>query len=436
MPLHLATVPPRLVVIVPGLALARRLRQELCQLEASFGAVPVQLTTRLEDVARWPSTPILWVGEPQACPLGLCASPLLVASEAEATNRVRQILVASEVRDRVAERGEYFIVHRSGMVEVGAGAAAQLEVRGAPPDLSQIVEFGEFLGSFAAAAPLNRLAALVRDRESPPDAYIERFAVTRGRASRRLRLRLVVDPLSPPAGSPTFVGLLDAAQSRSSTVGTGHTSWIPVATPLREERRAPRPHARLRHHLERALAEAEGGPASVKKAIEVGLAGLDLIERTPPSSRRRAAERLPKPSVSPSGVVSSHRTVLLVDDEPAVGRSLRRLLKHHGWRAEVFTDPREALAAVQAHATRYQAIISDVMMPHLSGPEFASAVAEVAPELGLKVVFITGGVLDTGVEEALVRSEKTVLRKPTDTQALVASLERFSPRAAAHGNSY
>ena len=70
--------------------------------------------------------------------------------------------------------------------------------------------------------------------------------------------------------------------------------------------------------------------------------------------------------------------VFVVDDEPVIASTLAAILERSGYSATFFTSPLEALAAAQANAP--DLMISDVVMPGLSGIDLAMRVRLNAPE--------------------------------------------------------
>jgi PAS domain S-box-containing protein len=98
------------------------------------------------------------------------------------------------------------------------------------------------------------------------------------------------------------------------------------------------------------------------------------------------------------------RTVLVVEDDPAVLGIAVRFLEDGGYRVLASNDPREALALAAAHAGPLDALVTDVIMPRLNGREVAHRLRARRPTLG--VLFVSGytgeviarsGVLEPGV---------------------------------------
>lgn len=70
-------------------------------------------------------------------------------------------------------------------------------------------------------------------------------------------------------------------------------------------------------------------------------------------------------------------TLLLVDDEPRVLKSLQRALAKEGYRIHAFTRPHDALQLLKSEPVGV--IISDLCMPQMDGSEFLRRAAEEQP---------------------------------------------------------
>src|SRR5579864_2736704 len=83
--------------------------------------------------------------------------------------------------------------------------------------------------------------------------------------------------------------------------------------------------------------------------------------------------------------------VLVVDDEPRVARSIALALSD-AFDVDVAHSGADALELV-SQGERYDVILCDVMMPHMTGPELFERLRVVAPAMAEEMVFITGGAL-------------------------------------------
>jgi CheY-like chemotaxis protein len=107
--------------------------------------------------------------------------------------------------------------------------------------------------------------------------------------------------------------------------------------------------------------------------------------------------------------------LLIVDDEPFVGRALSRILAGlHD--VTVTLSPLEALSWVE-RGDRWDLVLCDLMMPEMTGMELEARVAKAAPELVERFVFMTGGAFTRAARE-FVESGRACIEKPVDPGAL------------------
>ena len=99
------------------------------------------------------------------------------------------------------------------------------------------------------------------------------------------------------------------------------------------------------------------------------------------------------PSLASDKLLLSTPRVLVIDDEPAVGRVVARILRE--CQVEIISDSAEALRWLASNDC--DLIVSDVMMPSISGPRLRELVVERRPEYASRWVFISGGIFDPEV---------------------------------------
>jgi len=81
-------------------------------------------------------------------------------------------------------------------------------------------------------------------------------------------------------------------------------------------------------------------------------------------------------------------TILLVEDEEALRRLAREILKRNGYTVLEAFDPAMALALLETHAGPIHALLTDVVMPGMNGPQLARQVAARRP--GIRVIYMSG----------------------------------------------
>jgi two-component system NtrC family sensor kinase len=116
--------------------------------------------------------------------------------------------------------------------------------------------------------------------------------------------------------------------------------------------------------------------------------------------------------------------VLAVDDEPVITDLLARAIGGLGHEVDVASDGAEALRKI--NMSEYDAILLDVKMPGLGGPEVLRCIEGLRPELANRVLFITGDTVSPNTEAFFQAAGRDVLHKPFSLDELRNSLEQFA----------
>ena len=110
--------------------------------------------------------------------------------------------------------------------------------------------------------------------------------------------------------------------------------------------------------------------------------------------------------------------MLVVDDDPLVGRALQRILEpEHA--VTVVTSARDALDRLE-RGEQYDLLLCDLMMPDMSGIDFDAELACRWPDAGARTAFMTGGAFTDRTREFLARTPRPIVEKPVDVAALRA----------------
>jgi CheY-like chemotaxis protein len=115
--------------------------------------------------------------------------------------------------------------------------------------------------------------------------------------------------------------------------------------------------------------------------------------------------------------------LMYVDDEEALVLLATRTLTRVGYQVTGFTDAREALREFRNHPTDFDAVVTDMSMPRMSGLEFANEILAIRPDV---VVVMTSGYMrpeDQLKAEAL--GIRDVILKPSTSEQLASSLDRL-----------
>lgn len=114
------------------------------------------------------------------------------------------------------------------------------------------------------------------------------------------------------------------------------------------------------------------------------------------------------------------KTILVVDDEPHVTSLLDSLLTRNGYQVSVARDGTEGLAVFRDHGC-FDLVVTDVMMPGLSGPEMVQEIARGCPDV--KAIFITG-YTQVVISKRLGGCPENVFNKPFQIPKLLAAIEK------------
>ena len=117
-----------------------------------------------------------------------------------------------------------------------------------------------------------------------------------------------------------------------------------------------------------------------------------------------------------SHALPQQSTVLVVDDELPLRHYMARVMADEGYRVLMAADGIEALVHLEKSDSRVDLVITDVLMPLMTGPELAVQLA--AQRLPPPVLFVSGG-------HSMGEVPGPILQKPflpADLRALVRSL--------------
>ena len=137
----------------------------------------------------------------------------------------------------------------------------------------------------------------------------------------------------------------------------------------------------------------------------------------PPASARASARTAPADDAEPRG----WETVLLVEDEEAVRGLAREVLRRHGYVVLEARHGIDALRLAELHPESIHLLITDVVMPHMSGRELSERLLAVRPEI--KTLFMSGYTDHALLPEDLTRGAE-FLQKPFTPDAFARRVRR------------
>lgn len=122
------------------------------------------------------------------------------------------------------------------------------------------------------------------------------------------------------------------------------------------------------------------------------------------------------------------KTILLVEDEDMLRGLIKELLQIKGYSVLEARQGLEALDHLEAHGQSVDLILTDVVMPHMSGAELVEQLRREHPSL--KVIFMSGytGTSNASINKALEMPGVAFLQKPFRLNALVTQVEELLER--------
>ena len=141
------------------------------------------------------------------------------------------------------------------------------------------------------------------------------------------------------------------------------------------------------------------------------------------------SEARPTLSDAPRGTES----ILLVEDEEAVRELARRVLETHGYKVLTARNGPEAVAHYQRSGSATQLLVTDVVMPQMSGRQLADKLARLgaAPR-----VLYCSGYTDTAIiEHGILEPGTAFLQKPFTPDGLLRKVREVLDRPAPVGTN-
>ncbi len=136
--------------------------------------------------------------------------------------------------------------------------------------------------------------------------------------------------------------------------------------------------------------------------------------------RRMQTQESGDTAPAPRAVGSGTETVLLVEDEDSVRRLLQYVLNKRGYKVLEAASGEDALEVFEKHGAGIDLVLTDIVMPKMSGREMADRLRQVRPEL--KVVYMSGYTDDVLVRTGALGPGMSFLQKPLRPDTLAAKV--------------
>jgi len=122
-------------------------------------------------------------------------------------------------------------------------------------------------------------------------------------------------------------------------------------------------------------------------------------------------------------IVSGNRTILLVEDEPAILKVTTIMLEEEGYIVRTATSPREAIHLVDKNNKEINLLMTDVVMPEMNGQTLANKLKIIYPNL--KLLFMSGYTADVIASHGVLDEGVNFIQKPFTRQQLAMKLSEI-----------
>jgi PAS domain S-box-containing protein len=134
---------------------------------------------------------------------------------------------------------------------------------------------------------------------------------------------------------------------------------------------------------------------------------------------------------APAALKPGRETVLLVDDEPAFRELLQRVLESNGYGVLAAADGDAALALAAAHGGAIELLLTDMILPGMSGSAIAERLSKDRPDV--KVLYISGYSQEALASKGMLGSGRAFLSKPFRLDAFLHRVRDLLDEAADRG---
>jgi len=138
--------------------------------------------------------------------------------------------------------------------------------------------------------------------------------------------------------------------------------------------------------------------------------------------RVEAVPEAGEPARAPAIALGGSETILLVEDEASVRKAVRVILRRSGYTVLEAAGPGEALLLAERQKKPVHLMITDVVMPHMRGPELARKLAARYPEM--KVLYVSGYTDNAIVHHGVLDPGLNFLSKPFSLEDLLKKIRQ------------
>jgi two-component system cell cycle sensor histidine kinase/response regulator CckA len=129
------------------------------------------------------------------------------------------------------------------------------------------------------------------------------------------------------------------------------------------------------------------------------------------------------PSKALADAINGTETVLLVEDEDSVRQLVKETLEAKGYRVMEADNGKAGIEVAQAYEGKIHMVITDVVMPGMSGRELAKQITMARP--GTRVLYLSGYTEDSVVQQDVIELGASFLQKPFTLQTLAKKVREI-----------
>jgi PAS domain S-box-containing protein len=152
------------------------------------------------------------------------------------------------------------------------------------------------------------------------------------------------------------------------------------------------------------IVKQSGGYVSVYSELGRGSTFKVYLPRAQDAAKTRRKEE------PMNADAQGNETVLVVEDEPMIRELVETMLQSRGYSVLTVDDPLKATAFAAAHTGTIHLLLTDVVMPGISGREIAAQISAQRPEM--KVIFVSGYTPNAIVHHGILDEDLNFLQKP------------------------
>ena len=162
------------------------------------------------------------------------------------------------------------------------------------------------------------------------------------------------------------------------------------------------------------IVKQNGGFIEVQSVPDIGSTFRLFLPR---HAHEDATAQVVPPVLKP---LHGRETVLVVEDERAILLAVRLALENLGYRVLSAANPRDALRLVATYQGKLDLLLTDVVMPEMTGRELAEKLVLQRP--GLRVAYMSGYTANALSPRAVLENGMHFLKKPFSTEMLAAAV--------------